>query len=77
MSIIMKKQPDTLADRMLRRIGKERAYVLPRMGGTLGPHVYALVEKESFWSALFRPKGAPLSVGLISSRQIDELLAQE
>lgn len=75
MTIKLNKTPDTLADRILRYAGKERAYIVPSGSEeTMGPHVYACAVKESFWSALLRPKGAPLPEGSMSSQAVDDLL---
>ena len=78
MTIKLRKTPDSVADRLLRAIGKERAYIIPcAKGEPFSPHGYAVTSKESFWSALVRPKGAPLPASLISNRQVDELLGSQ
>ena len=75
MTIKLRKTPDTVADRILRALGKERAYLVPAgLEKPVGPSGYAVTSKESFWRALFRSKGAPLPADRISSRQIDDLL---
>ena len=45
-----------LADRFLRLIGKKRTVRLPTNIGQFGQHFQAIGIKESFWTALIRPK---------------------
>ena len=50
--------PETVLDRILRLIGKERLVVIPeaavRLCNELGPHVQVTAGREGFFSALFR-----------------------
>ncbi len=78
MTIILRKQRNTLPDLLLALFGKKRAYILTSEAvHNLGPYVYAATSKESFWKGLFRAKGESLPVGLIHEQQIDELLVDQ
>jgi hypothetical protein len=58
--------PPTLADRILRVMGKRRGIVIPtEIHKKFGPYVHSTAVRESFWKALLRPKDAPLPKGVI------------
>ena len=73
----MKLQSPDRWDRLLARLGKERAVRMPT--GTykkFGPYVYAACQKESFVRALLRPKGRPAPAGYMypsALRSIEDL----
>lgn len=50
--------PETVLDRILRLIGKERQVVIPqaavRLCNELGPYVQVMARREGFFTALFR-----------------------
>ena len=50
--------PETVSDRLLRLLGKERQVVIPlaavRACNELGPYVQVTARRENFFSALFR-----------------------
>lgn len=50
--------PETVLDRVLRLLGKERQVVIPqaavRLCNELGPHVQVTARRENFFIALFR-----------------------
>ena len=55
----------TITDRILRMLGKQRAIHIPNAEGKYGPYVYAKAKKEPFVRALLRPKGSALRDGWI------------
>jgi len=56
----------TIGDRILRALGKKRGVHIPSHAyDRFGPHAYLYAQKESFWSALRRPKSADLPKGMI------------
>ena len=57
-------EPDW-TDRLLRRMGKRRAILIPDGEARFGPFVYARARKEPFLSALLRPRNAPPPAGWI------------
>ena len=61
----------TFLDRLLTLIGKKRAVRFPfELYDKLGPYVYAVAQKESFWRALFRPKNQDPPKGWVYPDQI-------
>jgi hypothetical protein len=62
--------PDhSIGDKILRFFGKKRALIFPN--GKLeaqGIDVYAIAVKESFWTALLRPRNSQLPEGTIDYR---------
>ena len=63
-------EPDFL-DRFLKLLGKKRGVKIPaETYEKFGPYVYAKAQKESFWSALIRPKGKGPPPGYV---YLDEL----
>lgn len=63
---------NTLGDRILRRLGKERALLAPcdtdRRAGVGG---YAVLRPESFWRTLLRSRGAPLPEHRVSRQSLE------
>ena len=58
-------EPDFF-DRFLKLFGKKRGVKIPTEAyEKFGPYVYAKAQKESFWSALIRPKNGELPEGYI------------
>jgi len=56
----------TPSDRILNLLGKQRAVYVPSdTESKFGPHMYKVLRKESFWSALFRGKDVSLPEGLV------------
>lgn len=56
----------TLADTVLAVFRKRRGVLLPKdVHQEFGPYVFAQAKRESFWKALFRPRGAPLPEGVL------------
>ncbi|KPJ78905.1 MAG: hypothetical protein AMJ54_01195 [Deltaproteobacteria bacterium SG8_13] len=55
--------PETVLDRILRLLGKERQVVIPqaavRLCNELGPYVQVTARRESFFTALFRSGRSP------------------
>jgi len=61
----------TFVDKLLGLIGKKRAVRFPfELYDKLGPYVYAVAQKESFWRALFRPKDHAPPKGWVYPDQI-------
>ena len=61
----------TFVDKLLGLIGKKRAVRFPfELYDKLGPYVYAVAQKESFWRALLRPKDQPPPEGWVYPDQI-------
>ena len=61
----------TFVDKLLGLIGKKRAVRFPfELYDKLGPYVYAVAQKESFWRALLRPKDQPRPEGWVYPDQI-------
>jgi hypothetical protein len=61
----------TFVDKLLALIGKRRAVRMPfEAYDKLGPYVYAVAQKESFWCALLRPKNQDPPEGWIYPDQI-------
>ena len=74
MTIQLRTEPDSLADRVLKTFGKERAYILPvDAGRTLGPYATAVTRKESFWSCLTRSKSTPLPPHHMTRKQVEDM----
>ena len=50
---------NNFSDRILSAFGKKRAMKIPEgIFEKFGPYAHVRVQKESFWRALLRPKGA-------------------
>ncbi|MEE8431311.1 MAG: hypothetical protein V3S16_08685 [Candidatus Desulfatibia sp.] len=63
----IKLPKENIFDRILKVMGKKRGYKIPwEAYEKLGPYVYAIAEKESFWKALFRPKNKELPEGYLN-----------
>jgi hypothetical protein len=62
-----------LADNFLKMIGKKRAVKLPTNMGKFGNHFQALGIKESFWTALIRPKNRMLPEGTVDVFLVENL----
>ena len=52
----------TVADRILKALGKKRGVRVPR---SAEPYSYSRLKKESFWKALLRPAGKDLPPGYV------------
>lgn len=71
--------PDpSIGDRILKFFGKKRGLLFPK--GDLdakGIDVYAAAVKESFWTALIRPRGSQLPAGAVDyetvRKEFDEI----
>ena len=62
MTIILEK--DTIGDKLLKIIGKKRAYKMPSgKHEKIGPYVHVRAGKENIITALLRPKGQEPSEG--------------
>jgi len=59
-----------LADALLRLLGKKRGVVFPAQHPPFGPHVQMQLRWESFWTALFRPRGADWPAGVVDPDQL-------
>jgi hypothetical protein len=66
---------DNLTDKILHLFGKRRAVKIPTdIYHKFGPYVYSRALKESFWRALFRPKGQKPPEGYIYANNLSELI---
>jgi hypothetical protein len=63
----------SFGDRVLRTLGKKRGVIIPKEPYEKhGPYAHAMARKESYWKALFRPKGAPLPEGVVDLDEVIE-----
>jgi hypothetical protein len=70
----IKLSEESFSDRMLKPLGKKRGVIVPKAPyQEYGPYAYATAQKESFWKALLRPKGAPLPEGLVDLDEWKEI----
>ena len=61
----------SLADKILTILGKKRGVIVPSEElNKFGPYSYAVVKKESFLKALFRPANQPLPSGMVEIHTI-------
>lgn len=75
--IIKRPTPDIL-DRLLHVLGKKHGLIIPdKAHEQYGPHAYVVARKESFWRALFRPKGRDLPEGLVDLMEFEEALGDK
>jgi hypothetical protein len=68
----------TTGDRVLKALGKKRGVHIPaETYKEFGPYAYATAQKESFLSALLRPKNEPLPEGMVEFDSLEQRDFQE